>query len=126
MWWRLKRVIAPSSESSAIGSAVASPTSKLTFSTPAAAASARAFSTIVGVRSIPTTEPIRGAIARAISPGPQAVSTQRASGSSGTRSTSTPSVWAMFIAGLRAKESAWWANSSRSASEWASVLTGPS
>ena len=67
-------MIAPSKESSARSSAVASPTSKLTLSTPAAAASARAFSTIAGVRSRPSTEPTRGAIARAISPGPQATS----------------------------------------------------
>jgi hypothetical protein len=42
MWWTLKRVIAPSKVSSGTSRAVASPSSKATFSTPAAAASERA------------------------------------------------------------------------------------
>jgi len=80
-------------------------------------------STIAGVKSTPTTEPTRGAIARAISPGPQASSTQRAAPSSGTSSTTAPSVSARLIAWLRAKESAWWANSSRIEALWVSVAS---
>lgn len=78
----------------------------MTFSTPASAAAARALSIIAGVRSRPSTEPTRGAIARAINPGPQASSAQRAAPSSGTISTTASSVSARLIAGLLAKESA--------------------
>jgi hypothetical protein len=74
-------------------------------STPAAAASAAAFSTTAGVRSTPWTEPTRAAIARPMSAGPQAVSSQRAFPSAGTSSTTDPSVAAALIAGLRANES---------------------
>jgi hypothetical protein len=99
---RLKRVTAPSKTASSKASAVASPSESSMLLTPAAAASARAFSTIAGVRSTPWTEPTRAAIARPTMAGPQAASSQRAAGSGGTSSTTVPSVSAMLSTGLRA------------------------
>ena len=78
MWWKLKRVIAPSKEPSVKSSAVASPSGKLTLAIPSSRALRSASSTIAGVRSTPVTVPTLAASARETTPGPQATSIHRA------------------------------------------------
>lgn len=94
-------------------SAVASPSRKLTLSIPSSSAVRSASSIIAGVRSTPVTVPTLAATARETTPGPQATSSQRAFGSAGTSSASTPSVCADDIAAEAANDCDWWVNSSR-------------
>ena len=104
MWWRLKRVTAPSKLPSSSSSAVASPSEKLDVVEPLAARlRARLLDHRRGqVDAVHRADPRRERAARP-APGPQATSSQRASGSAGTSSTSDPRVSAALIAAARAK-----------------------
>jgi hypothetical protein len=113
MWWRLNLVTAPSKTASSKGSEVASPSSNSALPSPSAAASSRALSTIEGVRSTPRSEPTFAAKARPTIEGPQATSSQRASGSAGTSSIRAPKTASVRSAPARAKVSVWRVNSSR-------------
>src|SRR6201989_2479575 len=109
----MRGVTPPAKDGSANASAVASPTANSALPMPSRAASSPAFSTIAGVRSMPVTRPTLPASAREMAAGPQATSSQLASGSAGTRSRTTPSVSAAVAIRLRAKLSVWWVNSLR-------------
>ena len=73
-WWKEYRQTTIENEASAKGSGSTSPTWKHAFRRPFSAASARARSTMAGVRSIPTASRAAAANAQVTMPGPEATS----------------------------------------------------